>query len=150
MKINIDFMKEAIAQAKIAFKKNEVPVGAIIVKNGEIISKAHNQNIAKNDSTAHAEILAIRDACKKLQTSRLDDCDIYVTLEPCQMCLAAISLSHLKRLYYATGDSKFGAIENNIKITNPDSPYYKSEIYSGIYEEEPKKLLQDFFKSKRK
>lgn len=148
MKENI-FMKAALEQAKLAFAKDEVPVGAVIVCDGKIIASAFNQNIALNDPTAHAEILALRQAAKTKDSARLDDCDLYVTLEPCAMCAAAISWSKIKRIYYAASDEKFGAIESQSSIFHSSSAYFKPEIYSGISEIEAKKLLQDFFKLKR-
>ena len=142
-------MQEALEEAKIAFEKDEVPVGAIIVKNSQIIARAHNQNIAQTDPTAHAEILAIRAAAKALNSSRLDDCDLYVTLEPCPMCTTAIALSRINRLYFSCHDQKFGAIESNLQIFNSNLSLHKPEIYSGFFESESKQLLKDFFQSKR-
>ncbi|MDX2083127.1 MAG: nucleoside deaminase [Rickettsiales bacterium] len=144
-----NFMAEAIAQAKIAFEKDEVPVGAIIVENNKIIARSHNNNLHLKDPTAHAEILALRQASLIKNSSRLDNCDIYITLEPCVMCAAAISLARIRRIYYAASDEKFGAIENGIKIFHSSSCYHKAEIYSGICEEEAKEILRKFFKSKR-
>jgi len=144
------FMEEALLQAKIAFEKDEVPVGAIIVENGKIIAKTHNQNRQLNDPTAHAEILALREAARIKNSSRLDECDLYVTLEPCGMCAAAISLARIKRVYYAASDEKFGAIENGVRFFSSSSCYHKSEIYSGINAEESVKLLRTFFQNKRK
>lgn len=142
------FIKEALKEAQKAFKKNEVPVGAVITKNNQIISKAHNLVISKNDPTAHAEILAIKAASKKLGTPRLDDCDIYITLEPCAMCTAVISLSKIKRIFYCLNDEKFGAVESNPSIYN-NSSYFKPEIYSNINPQNSKSLLQSFFQNKR-
>jgi tRNA(adenine34) deaminase len=141
-------MKQALKQAQIAFEKDEVPVGALIVENGQIIAESHNQNILLRDPTAHAEILALRKAAEVKNSSRLDGCDIYVTLEPCAMCAAAISLAKVRRIYYGAADEKFGAVENGVRIFS-NSVYFKPEIYSGIDEEESKKLLRDFFKQKR-
>lgn len=142
-------MKEALIQAKIAFEKDEVPVGAVIVENGKVIASSHNQNLYLKDPTAHAEILALRQAAKVKNSARLDGCDIYVTLEPCPMCAAAISLSRIRRVYYAASDEKSGGVENGPKVLNSSSCHHKPEIYPGISEEEAKKLLIDFFKSKR-
>ena len=143
------FMELAMNQAQIAFKKDEVPVGAVIVENGKIIASAYNCNLTKKDPTAHAEILTLRKAAKIKGTSRLDGCDLYVTLEPCAMCAAAIALARIRRVYYAASDLKFGAVENGARIFASSSCFHQPEIYSGILEEESKKLLQDFFKSKR-
>ena len=142
-------MEEALKEARLAFKNDEVPVGAVIVKDGEIISRAFNKNVRLKDPTAHAEVLAIRRACKKLNSHRLDGCDLYVTLEPCQMCASIISLSHINRLYYGTADSKFGGVENGVKIFNSPSCHHKPEIYSGFCESESKNLLKEFFQAKR-
>lgn len=142
-------MIEAINQAKIAFEKDEVPVGAVLVENGEIIAKSHNLNISLNDPTGHAEILVLREAAKIKNSPRLDGCDLYVTLEPCAMCAAAIALARIKRVYYAASDEKFGAVENGARIFHSSSCHHQPEIYSGINEEESKNLLQSFFKSKR-
>lgn len=142
-------MDAALAQARLAFEKDEVPVGAVVVENGKIISSAHNCNLTKKDPTAHAEILTLRQASEIKGTSRLDDCDLYVTLEPCAMCAAAISLSRIRRIYYAASDKKFGAVENGARIFSSSSCHHQPEIYSGISEEESKKLLQDFFRMKR-
>ncbi len=142
-------MEEALNQAKLAFNSDEVPVGAVVVENGKIISAAFNQNIKLHDPTAHAEILAIRNAAKFKKSSRLDNCDIYITLEPCAMCAAAISLARIKRVYYAISDEKFGAIENGVHFFSNKNCHHKPEIYSRISETESKNLLQNFFKNKR-
>lgn len=142
-------MRAALEQAEIAFKNNEVPVGAIIVEDQKIISSAYNGNLTKKDPTAHAEILALRKAAEIKGTSRLDNCDLYVTLEPCAMCAAAISLARIRRVYYAASDKKFGAVENGVRFFSSSSCFHRPEVYSGISEEESRKLLQDFFKMKR-
>jgi tRNA(adenine34) deaminase len=144
-----NLMAEALKQAKIAFENDEVPVGAIIVENGKIIASAFNQNLTLKDPTAHAEILALRAAAKIKNSARLDECDIYVTLEPCNMCAAAISLARIKRVYYSLSDEKFGAVENGTRFFSNPSCHHKPEIYSGIAESESKNLLQTFFKNKR-
>ncbi|MBM5781987.1 MAG: nucleoside deaminase [Pelagibacterales bacterium] len=144
-----DFIAEALKQAKIAFEKDEVPVGAIIVEDGKIIALAHNHNLTLKDPTAHAEIVALRIASEKKQTSRLDNCDLYVTLEPCTMCAAAISLARIRRVYYCINDEKFGAIENGVRFFNNKSCHHKPEIYSGFSEKEAKELMTSFFKNKR-
>jgi tRNA(adenine34) deaminase len=144
-----DFMYEAINQAKIAFAKDEVPVGAVLVEEGKIIAKTYNQNLTLKDPTAHAEILALREAAKIKNSARLDGCDLYITLEPCAMCASAIALARIRRVYYAASDPKFGAVENGARIFNSSSCHHRPEIYSGISEAESQKLLRDFFKSKR-
>ena len=144
-----NFMEAALNEAKLAFEKDEVPVGAVIVENGKIIARSHNQNISLKDPTAHAEVLVLRQAALIKDSSRLDDCDLYVTLEPCPMCASAISLARIKRVYYAASDVKFGGVENGPRIFNSSSCHHKPETYSGIAEEESKQLLVDFFKSKR-
>ena len=143
------FIKEALEQAKIAFDKGEVPVGCVIVKDNKIITKAHNQNIALRDSTAHAEILAIRQANQILQSHRLNDCDLYVSLEPCSMCAGAISLARISRLYYAASDAKSGGIENGSQVFSHPQCHHKPEIYGGINEAEAQNLLKKFFWQKR-
>lgn len=144
-----NFMKEALKQAKIAFEKDEVPVGAVIVENGKIITTSHNQNLILKDPTAHAEILVMREAAKIKDSARLDGCDLYVTLEPCAMCASAIALARIRRIYYAASDVKFGAVENGARIFSSTSCHHKPEIYSGISEEESKELMQSFFRNKR-
>ncbi len=143
------FMLAALEQAKKAIIQDEVPVGAVLVKNGEIISGDFNRNLSLKDPTAHAEILVMREASQILGSHRLDDCDIYVTLEPCAMCAAAISLAKVRRIYYAASDAKFGVIENG-QMERSSSCYHRPEIYSGFCADESAKLLKDFFKEKRR
>ena len=139
-------MKRAIEIAKQA--KGEIPVGAIIVKDGEIISSAFNQKEKLNDATAHAEILAIREVEKKLNRWRLTDCEMYVTLEPCPMCAWAIINSGIKTLYFGSFDANYGALGSKLdlrKISNS-----KLKVYGGIMEEECDKVLEEFFRNMRK
>ncbi len=143
------FMQEAILQAKLAFELDEVPVGAVIVLDNKVIAKSHNQNRTKKSATAHAEMLAINQACSKLSTYRLDECDLYVTLEPCLMCATAISIAKISRVYYGLADNKFGAYENSDGIFTKYPSYFKPEIYSNICESEVLKIMQEFFSSKR-
>jgi tRNA(adenine34) deaminase len=147
--MKIDFMRLALEQAKIAAVNNEVPIGAILVENNQIISQAYNQNLSLSDPTAHAEILALRQAALVKSSSRLDGCDLYVTLEPCSMCASAISLARIRRVYYAISDPKFGAVENGARIFHSSSCFHKPEIYSGFHEKESRELLQEFFQKKR-
>lgn len=142
-------MAEALRQAQIAAEKDEVPVGALVVCNGEIIAATHNQSHESIDPTAHAEILALRAAATAKNSPRLDDCDLYVTLEPCAMCASAISLARIRNVFYACPDDKFGAVENGVKFFNSKSCFHKPEVYSGIGEEESRKMMQDFFEKKR-
>lgn len=142
------FMLAALNQAKLALKENEVPVGAILVKDEKIIAQEFNKNIQLNDPTAHAEILAMRLASKILNSHRLDGCDLYITLEPCAMCAAAISLARIRRIYYGASDEKFGAIENG-QMFGFSKCYHRPEIYSGFYEKDCADLLKDFFAKKR-
>lgn len=144
------FMKEAIKEAKKAYKKLEVPVGAIIVKDGEIISKAYNQKETKFDTTKHAEILAIQKASKKLGSWRLIDCDMYVTLEPCSMCAGAIINSRIKNVYIGASDEKTGAVGSVLNLFADYKFNHNVNFEKGILEGECKDLLQKFFKELRK
>ncbi|WJW80354.1 nucleoside deaminase [Bartonella sp. TP] len=138
-------MNAALKQAVIAYKTGEVPVGAVIVKDGKVISEAANAMIQNANPLAHAEILAINQAIKVLQTSYLTDCDIYITLEPCTMCAGAIALARLRRVYYGAQDIKGGAVENGVRFFNQPSCNHRPAIYSAIQEQECAKLLRDFF-----
>ncbi|MFT7087321.1 MAG: tRNA(Arg) A34 adenosine deaminase TadA [Rickettsiales bacterium] len=144
------FILEALNQARMAFDLNEVPVGAVVVRNNKIIAAAYNQNIALNDPTAHAEILALRKACALLESHRLESCDLYVTLEPCAMCAGAISHAKIRRLYYGASDEKSGGVENGARVFSHKQCHHKPEIYSGISALESEKLLKDFFAKRRK
>lgn len=141
--MNISFMRSAIGEAKRAAQRKSVPVGAVIVRDGEIIASAGNEVRKRNDPTAHAEILAIRYASEILKTEFLTDCDIYVTLEPCAMCAQAISLSRIRRLYFGAYDEKYGAVEHNARVL--DYALHKPEIIGGLMETECSKLLKEFF-----
>lgn len=143
------FMKEALKEAKKAYKKKEVPVGAIIVKNGEIIARGYNQREIKKDSTMHAEISAIRKANKKLEAWRLNDCEMYVTLEPCPMCAGAIINSRIKKIYIGALDEKNGACGSVSNILEEYTQNYKVEYESGIIKYQCEKILKDFFKELR-
>ncbi len=142
-------MKMAILQAKQAFAIDEVPIGAVIVKNHQIIAKAYNRTITDHNPLNHCELIALQQASKKLLSWRLDDCDIYITAEPCAMCLGAISMARIKKIYYAVAEPKFGAIESNQNFFKNYPAYFKPEIYSAINEEESRGLLQMFFQKKR-
>lgn len=142
------FMKEALKEAKKAYKKEEIPVGAVIVKDGKIIARGHNLKESKHSSISHAEILAIEKANKKLGAWRLEECEMYITLEPCMMCMGAIINSRIKKIYVGTLDPKTGACESVINIEN-----YKFnhavKIETGILKEECEYILKDFFKMLR-
>jgi len=142
-------MEQALDEARLALAQDEVPVGAVIVRGRQIIAKAHNLTRSAHDPTAHAEIRAIRAACQKLQSERLVDCDLYVTLEPCAMCAAAISFARIRRLYYATRDMKGGAVESGSRFFAQPTCHHAPEIYVGLCEFEAADLLRGFFSSKR-
>ena len=144
------FMKEALAEAELAFKEEEVPVGAVIVSpEGEIIGKGRNQIIKLNDPTAHAEILAIREACKNLGNFRLLGCKIYVTLEPCPMCVYALVLTRIEELIFATRDEKTGACGSIYNIAQDLRLNHRIKIREGLLKEEAQNLLKNFFKLRR-
>lgn len=143
------FMGEALKQAKIAFKKNEIPVGAIIVKDGKIISRAYNLKESKKNSLYHAEIIAINKACKKLKNNRLKDCELYVTLEPCLMCAGAIVMARIKKIYIGASDDKYGAIYSKTRILDADSNH-KVEYEKDILKEDCSEIIKDFFNTLRK
>ena len=142
-------MKRCLALALEGGNVGEVPVGALIVLNDEIIAEAFNQPRSTNDPLAHAEVIAIRKAALKLGTDKLENCDLWVTLEPCTMCAGAISHARIRRLYYATSDIKGGAVENGVRFFNAKTCHHKPEVYSGINEEAATMILKDFFAAKR-
>jgi len=143
-------MQLALEQSKIAFKKGEVPIGAIIVdSDGKVVASAYNLTEAKRDVTAHAEILAIKQAAKKLDNKYLKGCTMFVTLEPCAMCAQAISNAKIKTLIYGAADEKSGGVENGAKVFDSTSSHHKPEVISGIMEDECSKILTDFFKKLR-
>lgn len=143
------FMKEALKQAKKAYEKEEIPVGAIIVKNHKIIARAYNQKEKKIDTTKHAEILAIQKASKKLKSWRLTDCDMYVTLEPCSMCAGALIQSRINKLYIGTQDKKTGACGSVLNLLEDYTFNHKVQVESGILQSECEKILKEFFKELR-
>ncbi|MBP5445992.1 MAG: nucleoside deaminase [Acholeplasmatales bacterium] len=146
--MDIKYMKLALAEAKKAYLKNEAPIGCVIVKNDEVIAKAHNLRELKNKVTAHAEILAIEKANKKLNSWRLDECDLYVTLEPCIMCSGAIIQARIKNLYFGAYDPRFGACGSYENIF--DKKYnHEVNVVGGILESDCSKLIKDFFKTLR-
>ena len=144
------FMKQALKEAKKAYNKKEIPVGAVIVKNGEIIARGHNIKEMKNDCTKHAEIIAIQKASKKLDSWRLTDCEMYVTLEPCSMCAGALIQSRIKKIHIGCMDEKTGACGSVLNLIEYYKFNHKIEIEKGILKEEKEKILKDFFKELRK
>ncbi|MBK1622780.1 nucleoside deaminase [Afifella marina] len=143
------FMTEALAEAEAAAARGEVPVGAILVRNGEIIARAGNRTLADRDPSAHAEMLVLRAGAAKLNSERLTGCDLYVTLEPCTMCAAAISFARIRRLYYAAEDVKGGAVDNGVRFFSAPTCHHAPEVYAGIGERAAGELLRGFFKSRR-
>jgi tRNA(adenine34) deaminase len=139
----------AFAAAQAAAAAGEVPVGAAIVRAGATIAVAGNRTLRDRDPTAHAEILAIRTACATLGSERLIDCDLYVTLEPCAMCAAAISFARIRRLYFCADDPKGGAVENGPRFFAQSTCHHAPEVYGGFRESEAAQLLRDFFRARR-
>ena len=144
------YMKKALKEAKKAYDKLEIPVGAIIVKDGKIIARAHNQKETKFDTTKHAEILAIQKASKKLKSWRLIYCEMYVTLEPCTMCAGAIINSRIKKIYIGASDEKTGAVGSVLNLFDDYKFNHKPEYEKGILEQECSEILKRFFKDLRK
>ena len=142
-------MDLALTQARAAADAGEVPVGCVIVCAGNPIAQAGNRTLTERDPTAHAEMVAIRRAAETFGSERLVDCDLYVTLEPCAMCAAAISFARIRRLYYGASDPKAGAVENGVRYFSAPTCLHRPEIYGGIGETEAAALLQDFFRARR-
>lgn len=150
MKTAEEYMREALKEAEKAKKHDEVPVGAVIVKDGVIIAKAHNLREKTQMASAHAEMLAIQKASKKLGTWCLQDCDLYVTLEPCLMCTGGIELARIHALYYGTTDPKGGSVDTLIQVKKiPHLNTYPKEIHSGVLQRECAEILTEFFRHKR-
>ena len=143
------FMDLALKAADAAGKSGEVPIGCVIVRDGEVIAAAANRTMGDRDPTAHAELLAIREVTAKLGSERLTDCDLYVTLEPCTMCAGAISLARIRRLYYGAADPKGGAIESGVRFFASPTCHHVPEIYSAVGEREAAMLLTEFFRTRR-
>lgn len=144
-----DYMALALAEAESAAARGEVPVGAVVVADGRVVSSAGNRTRELADPTAHAEILAIREAAAQLSAERLTGADIYVTLEPCTMCAGAISFARLRRLYYGADDEKGGAVRNGVRFFSSPTCHHAPDIYPGIAEADSAALLRDFFRKKR-
>ena len=143
------FMELALEQARLAAERGEVPIGAVVVRNGEVIAEAGNRTIELKDVTAHAEILALRSAAQVTGSERLSNCDLYVTLEPCTMCAGAISFARIRRLYFAAADEKGGGVEHGVRFFSSPQCHHAPEIYSGIHGEAAASLLQEFFRDRR-
>lgn len=143
------FMDAALTEARNAAERGEVPVGAVIVIDGEIVARSGNRTRAENDITAHAEIAVIREAAAKFGSERLGGADLYVTLEPCTMCAGAISFARIRRLYYGANDPKGGAVESGVRFFSQPTCHHAPEVYSGISELPAAELLTGFFRSRR-
>ncbi|WHA40721.1 nucleoside deaminase [Agrobacterium larrymoorei] len=143
------FMDLALAEAQAAGERDEVPIGAVLVYEGRVIARSGNRTRELNDVTAHAEIAVIRMACEELGRERLPGADLYVTLEPCTMCAAAISFARIRRLYYGANDPKGGAVESGVRFYNQPTCHHAPEVYSGIAEVESGEILRGFFQGKR-
>lgn len=143
------FMDEALTEAQAAGARGEVPVGAVVVRDGVIVARAGNRTRELSDPTAHAEVLAIRAACADLGSERLGGHDLYVTLEPCPMCAAAISMSRLARLYYGASDPKSGGVAVGARVFSHPQCHHVPEIYDGISAAQSEALLRDFFAARR-
>jgi len=148
-KAQMTFMDLALKEAEQAAQRGEVPVGAVLVYNGDILASDGNRTLELNDPTAHAEVLVIRTACARLQSQRLADCDLYVTLEPCPMCAAAISFARIRRLYYGAGDKKGGAVDHGTRFFAQRTCHHAPEVYSGIGERRASVMLKSFFQTRR-
>jgi len=143
------FMQMALDEARAAEARGEVPVGCVIVRGGEVIARAGNRTLADKDPTAHAELLSIRQAAAALGSERLTDCDLYVTLEPCTMCAAAMSFARIRRVYFGAADPKGGAVEHGVRFFAAPTCHHRPDVYGGIHESESAALLKDFFEARR-
>jgi tRNA(adenine34) deaminase len=145
-----EVMALALAEARAAAARGEVPVGAVVVSaKGEVLARAGNHTLELKDPTAHAEMLVLREAAAKRGSERLTDCDLYVSLEPCAMCAAAISFARIRRIYFGAGDEKMGAVEHGPRFFQQPTCHHRPEVYGGIGEREARELMQSFFNVKR-
>lgn len=142
-------MDLALEAAESAAKSGEVPIGCVVVRNNAVIATAANRTLTDRDPTAHAEMLALRQAAKVIGSERLVDCDLYVTLEPCTMCAGAISFARIRRLYYGAADPKGGAVESGVRFFASPTCHHAPEVYSSVGEQEAATLLREFFKARR-
>jgi tRNA(adenine34) deaminase len=143
------FMQLALDEARAAAARGEVPVGCVIVRGDDVVARAGNRTVADRDPTGHAELLAIRTAAGALRNERLTDCDLYVTLEPCAMCAAAMSFARIRRLYFGAADPKGGAVEHGVRFFASPSCHHRPEVYGAIAETECAALLKEFFQARR-
>jgi len=142
-------MDMALEEARAAGARGEVPVGCVIVRDGAVLTRAGNRTLAECDPTAHAEMVAIRAAAASLGSERLEDCDLYVTLEPCAMCAGAVAFARIRRLYYGAADPKGGAVDNGVKFFASPSCHHRPDVYGGLAEAEAGGLLKEFFRERR-
>ncbi len=142
-------MEMALEEARAAAERGEVPIGAVIVRDGVVLARAGNRTIERDDPTAHAEMLAIRAAAEAAGSQRLGDADLYVTLEPCAMCAAAISFARIRRLYFGASDPKSGAVESGVRFFADPTCHHAPDVYGGMAEDEAAALLRDFFRARR-
>ena len=147
---DVDFMGVALAEAQLAAKEGEVPIGAVLVQEGTVIAQAHNRRESDRDATAHAEMLVIRDACQKLGRWRLTGTTLYVTIEPCPMCAGALVMSRVERLVYGSADYKAGAVESIFNVVQHPALNHRLEVTAGIRQEECAAAMQAFFRNKRR
>ena len=143
------FMEIALAEARTAGERGEVPVGAVLVLDGTVVARSGNRTRAENDVTAHAEVAVIREASRALGQERLTGADLYVTLEPCTLCAAAISFARIRRLYYGAEDPKGGAVDNGVRFFAQPTCHHAPDVYSGIGGTEAADILRDFFRERR-
>ena len=143
------FMSIALEEARAAGARGDVPVGCVVVRDGTIVARAGNRTIADHDPTGHAELIAIRAAASALGSERLADCDLYVTLEPCAMCAAAMSFARIRRLYFGAADTKGGAVEHGVRFFAAPTCHHRPEVYGGINESDCGELLKSFFQTRR-
>lgn len=143
------FMDLALKAAQNAAESGEVPIGCVVVRDNSVIATAGNRTLTDRDPTAHAELLAIREAARRLGSERLTDCDLYVTLEPCTMCAGAISFARIRRLYYGTPDPKGGAVDSGVRFFASPTCHHRPDVYPSVGESAAAALLRDFFKARR-
>jgi tRNA(adenine34) deaminase len=143
------YMDLALAEARAAAAAGEVPVGCVIVRDGEVVARARNRTLTDRDPTAHAEMVALRAAAAAIGSERLVDCDVYVTLEPCTMCAGALSFARIRRLYYGAADPKGGAVDSGVRFFSAATCHHRPDVYGGIGEQEAASLLREFFAERR-